>query len=77
MSDDIWKRAEPDSPCTKICSIHPRARICIGCFRTIDEISSWSRLSRAERLSVMETLPERESLLRVRTNRSRDRRNTA
>ncbi|MCH1531545.1 MAG: DUF1289 domain-containing protein, partial [Planktomarina temperata] len=43
--DDLWKRDEIDSPCIKLCSIHPGERICIGCYRSIEEIGSWSQLS--------------------------------
>ena len=63
MSDDVWKRGEIESPCVKICVLHPEADICIGCFRTRHEIAGWSRLSRDERRTLMSTLPERKSLL--------------
>lgn len=59
MNDEIWKRAEIDSPCIKLCVIHPESRTCVGCFRTIDEIGAWSRLTPAERRDIMATLPER------------------
>lgn len=58
-SDEIWARAEIESPCIKICVIHPAERICTGCLRTIDEISVWSRLTPAERKVVMADLPSR------------------
>ena len=59
MSDDIWKRAEIDSPCVKICVIHPEARLCTGCLRSIDEITMWSKLSPDARRAIMQELPER------------------
>ena len=31
MSDEIWARQEVDSPCIKICVIHPEERLCVGC----------------------------------------------
>jgi uncharacterized protein len=40
MSDEIWMRAEIESPCVKVCVIHPEARICAGCYRTIEEIGA-------------------------------------
>ena len=58
-SDEIWARAEIESPCIKICVIHPAERICTGCLRSIDEISVWSRLSPEERKVVMADLPSR------------------
>jgi hypothetical protein len=46
MSDDeVWSRSEIESPCVKICLIHPEARICIGCHRSADEIAGWSRMT--------------------------------
>ena len=57
--DEIWARSEIESPCIKICVIHPAERICTGCLRSIDEISVWSRLTPAERQAVMADLPSR------------------
>ena len=65
-SDAIWQRAEIDSPCVKTCVIHPKARLCIGCLRTIDEISAWSRLEPAERQTIMAALPARAGQLTQR-----------
>ena len=59
QTDEIWARSEIESPCIKICVIHPAERICTGCLRSIDEISVWSRLSPDERKAVMADLPSR------------------
>ena len=59
MTDEIWTRDEQDSPCVRICVIHPEERLCVGCYRTIEEIANWSRLSKAERLAVTQDLPTR------------------
>ena len=66
MSEDIWKRNEVDSPCVNICIVHAQANICTGCFRTIDEISSWSNMSETERKGIIKELPNRSSKLKVR-----------
>lgn len=63
MSDEVWKRAEIESPCVKICLIHPEARICLGCHRTPDEIAGWSRMTPERRREIMAELPARKSLL--------------
>ena len=63
MSDDIWKRNEIDSPCVQICMIHPEADICVGCYRTREEIMIWSKISPEARRAVMENLSERASRL--------------
>ena len=65
MSDDqnndaaIWSRDEVQSPCVRICVIHPAARICTGCMRSIDEITNWSKMSAQERQDIMAELPGR------------------
>ena len=64
--DDIWSRAEVESPCVKICVVHPEARICTGCYRSLEEIAAWSRMTPEERREVMADLPGRVSQLRVR-----------
>jgi uncharacterized protein len=61
MSDDVWKRDEVESPCIKICVVHPESRLCTGCMRSIDEIGRWSRMTPAERREVMDALPARSA----------------
>jgi hypothetical protein len=29
------------SPCQKICRLDPLGRMCVACFRTLDEIGDW------------------------------------
>jgi predicted Fe-S protein YdhL (DUF1289 family) len=65
-TDHIWSRAEIESPCIKICVIHPESRLCTGCLRTIDEIGEWSRMSVEARTAVMHALPERASKITKR-----------
>ena len=66
MSDDIWARREIDSPCTKICLVHPEERLCVGCYRSIEEIATWSRLTPAERRAIIADLPARAPRLAKR-----------
>ena len=67
MSDEtVWKRGEIESPCVRICVVHPEARVCTGCYRTTDEIARWSRMSPEERREIMQALPDRAPLLRQR-----------
>lgn len=64
MSDSrkIWQREPVSSPCVNICIIHPQARLCTGCLRSIDEIASWGRMTEEERQAVMAELPNRGPL---------------
>jgi len=66
MSDEIWKRQEIQSPCIKICTVHPTERICVGCYRTIEEIAAWSRMTTEARATIMAELPDRAGRLRRR-----------
>ncbi|MEL0128720.1 MAG: DUF1289 domain-containing protein [Paracoccaceae bacterium] len=66
MSSEVWTRNEIESPCVKICVIHPSERLCTGCHRTIEEISAWSRLPQIERDKIINELPERASILKKR-----------
>ena len=59
MTDDIWKRDEIESPCIKICVIHPQSRLCTGCLRSIDEIGAWSRMKPEIRREIVAELPSR------------------
>lgn len=60
-TDGVWRRDEIESPCIKTCVIHPETRLCVGCARSIDEISAWSRMSPEERRRIMEELPARSA----------------
>jgi uncharacterized protein len=55
--------AKLESPCVKTCLIHPKARLCVGCLRSIDEISSWGRMSAEARRAIMAVLPSRGPIL--------------
>ncbi|MBC7133863.1 MAG: DUF1289 domain-containing protein [Roseovarius sp.] len=66
MANDVWSRDEIESPCVRVCVVHPEARICTGCLRSIDEISRWSRMGAEERRAIMAALPDRADLLKKR-----------
>ncbi|MEL6582704.1 MAG: DUF1289 domain-containing protein [Pseudomonadota bacterium] len=77
MSDEVWTRREPQSPCVKICVIHPESKLCTGCHRTITEIGMWSRMSWDERQEVLDALPERAATHHPRRRGGRRRRMAA
>ena len=66
MTDEIWRRDEIESPCVKLCQIHPTERLCIGCLRTLEEIGAWSRLTPEARRAIMADLPTRAPRLAQR-----------
>lgn len=66
MTAPIWKRDEVESPCIQLCVIHPTERICAGCYRTIEEITDWSKMSPDQRAAIMAELPDRAPRLKRR-----------
>jgi predicted Fe-S protein YdhL (DUF1289 family) len=49
------------TPCTKVCTIDPVSRLCVGCGRTLDEIAQWSAMTDGERARIMAALARRPS----------------
>ena len=45
MSTPIW------SPCKKVCVVDPSQSLCVGCFRTLDELGRWTLMTHDERLA--------------------------
>jgi len=41
------------SPCTNICRMSPTSGFCEGCFRTIPEITEWSRADDLRRQAIL------------------------
>ena len=73
MTDDVWKRDEIESPCVQVCVVHPHAKLCIGCYRSTDEIRVWSRLDSSQRRRIMAELPARAPLVKGRRKGGRRR----
>jgi uncharacterized protein len=49
------------TPCTKICTLEPAQKHCVGCGRTLDEIARWASMSDAERERIVAELPARRA----------------
>lgn len=47
------------SPCIKLCKIDAGNGLCSGCYRTLDEISLWSRASSLQKLQILQALEKR------------------
>lgn len=61
MTNDVWKRDEVQSPCVKVCVLHPETGYCLGCLRTLEEISLWTKMAPETRTEIMAALPARRS----------------
>jgi predicted Fe-S protein YdhL (DUF1289 family) len=49
------------TPCVKVCVVDGASSLCLGCFRTLEEIAGWAALGDEERRRIMAELPERRS----------------
>ncbi|WP_438466106.1 DUF1289 domain-containing protein [Marinomonas sp. PE14-40] len=61
MSDVEVQNAEPEikSPCMSLCCLDDND-VCIGCHRSVKEITAWSRMKYQERKETMQRVAERE-----------------
>ena len=50
-----------ESPCVKVCQYDQALGLCVGCFRTLDEIGRWGMMMADERRRVMDELPHRRA----------------
>lgn len=48
----------PVSPCVHICQLDDKG-LCVGCLRTLDEITCWPELDRADQARLLEELERR------------------
>jgi predicted Fe-S protein YdhL (DUF1289 family) len=48
-----------ESPCVRTCVIDQQTKFCIGCGRTLHEISYWTRYTVQERRDILRQLPAR------------------
>jgi hypothetical protein len=58
MVDATLKEAAVASPCIDVCRLDAQG-LCIGCRRTLVEISEWSRASDARRREILSALKSR------------------
>lgn len=52
------------TPCVKVCVVDGESGLCMGCYRRLNEVAGWTRLTDAERDAVLADLPNRRSLIR-------------
>jgi len=53
------RNAWPTSPCVSICTLDDGNR-CLGCGRTLEQISRWALMSKDEQWAVIDTLSHRQ-----------------
>ena len=58
-SDDDDDEPDVPSPCTGVCVLDSTRRVCLGCKRTLGEITAWGALTNDEKRAVVAQLPAR------------------
>jgi len=52
------------SPCINVCRMDAASGLCVGCWRTIDEIAAWSRLDDEGKRAVWQAIALRRQAAR-------------
>jgi predicted Fe-S protein YdhL (DUF1289 family) len=47
------------SPCVSVCVMDPQAEVCVGCWRSLQEIGAWSRLPDEAKRQVWQRIAQR------------------
>ena len=47
------------SPCINLCQLDSNGRFCRGCYRSLDEIAAWSRVSNDEKRVIVTSAARR------------------
>ena len=51
------------TPCVKVCIVDGASSLCLGCFRTLEEIGGWSALTDDQRAVIMADLATRRAAI--------------
>ncbi len=49
------------TPCVKVCIVDGESGLCLGCYRKLEEIAGWIRLTPDQRETILSELPGRRS----------------
>ena len=47
------------TPCIKVCVVDGESGLCMGCWRTLQEVATWARLDETTRSAILAELPSR------------------
>lgn len=64
MTDAPRPPAAIKTPCIQVCVVDGESGLCLGCYRTLQEVAAWTRFSDNERARLMAELPARRSRIR-------------
>tara|TARA_B110000438_G_C15621754_1_gene566865 strand:+ start:342 stop:542 length:201 start_codon:yes stop_codon:yes gene_type:complete len=57
-----------DSPCIDLCTTDPESGLCVGCGRTLEEISNWVSFSEKQKEQVLKNLNNRNKISSIQNN---------
>ncbi len=49
-----------ESPCLSVCAMDDTSGLCLGCYRTLDEIQGWWDLDNAAKQKIVDVAAERQ-----------------
>ncbi len=55
----VTEQAEVQSPCNSVCSMNDNSGLCMGCFRTGDEIAGWSSAGDDDKRGIWKLIEQR------------------
>jgi hypothetical protein len=64
-SRPIGLRPVIESPCNRVCTLDPASGLCLGCGRSLDEITRWTQMTDAERAQVLAEAGRRSASRRL------------
>jgi len=59
MAVEVLKPGDVASPCIDVCQMDDARGVCLGCFRTLDEIVHWAQYTPRKKRAVLAKLPAR------------------
>jgi predicted Fe-S protein YdhL (DUF1289 family) len=59
MAVEVLKPGDVASPCINFCRMDYGRGVCLGCFRTLDEIVHWAEYTPRKKRAVLAKLPAR------------------
>ncbi|MES2767298.1 MAG: DUF1289 domain-containing protein [Bacteroidota bacterium] len=54
-----------ESPCINICYMDEAQNVCIGCYRTLDEIARWGAASDVVKKQILKAIEVRKETLKL------------
>ena len=61
MNSPTCARTRVASPCVNLCRIDEASGLCVGCFRTLDEIAGWSKADDPARGAILARVERRRA----------------